>query len=645
MIPRSLRVRNFRCILDETLPLDELTVLAGPNGAGKSTFLRAFELFYVPTTRLSIEDFYAEDAHSEITVSVAFGNLTEEEHELFKAYLQGGELTVERVVSLSDARVVAKYHGSTLQHSPFSTVRDAEGAAQKRTRYAELRARPEYQDLPSWTNQAAALDALKEWEAGHPELCVRQRDEGQFFGFTEVGQGYLGRFTRLLFVPAVRDATEEASEARGSILTEIMDLVVRSVLARKPELKQLRQDTQAKYEEIFNPEEMKELQRLEQELSETLRTYVPDVQVEVTWARGQDIEIPLPKADVKLVEDGYPATVGRTGHGLQRAFILTMLQYLTMAQARIAPAEEEAGSAQAGMPNLVLAIEEPELYQHPGRQRRLAKTLSDLAAGSIPGVAARTQVVYSTHSPLFVGLDRFNQLRLLRKIAASEGAPKATRLVRVVLEEIAEEIWESDGRPPAKYTGSGLRAHLQAVMTPSMSEGFFAEAVVLVEGERDRAAILGMARAMGTDLEGREYAVIACGGKGCIRNPLVIFRKLGIPVYAIWDSDKGDPNAPVENHKLLRAVNRPEEAWPVTQVTEAFASFETTLDDTARGEIGEELFGQLLGDCQASFEMARVDHVLASQVAREALFRKAKEQGKTSPTLETIISSLLALKV
>src|SRR5439155_25913393 len=138
------------------------------------------------------------------------------------------------------------------------------------------------------------LESLKEWEEHLPELCVRQRDEGQFFGFTEVGQGYLGRFTRLLFVPAVRDATEEASEARGSILAEIMDLVVRSALADRVEFKQLLEDTRVKYEQILDSEKIDDLKRLQQDLSETLRTYVPDVHVAVTWLKDQTIEIPMP---------------------------------------------------------------------------------------------------------------------------------------------------------------------------------------------------------------------------------------------------------------------------------------------------------------------------------------------------------------
>ena len=43
MIINSIRVQNFRCIRDETLPCEQLTALIGPNGSGKSSFLRALE--------------------------------------------------------------------------------------------------------------------------------------------------------------------------------------------------------------------------------------------------------------------------------------------------------------------------------------------------------------------------------------------------------------------------------------------------------------------------------------------------------------------------------------------------------------------------------------------------------------------------
>ena len=145
------------------------------------------------------------------------------------------------------------------------------------------------------------------------------------------------------------------------------------------------------------------------------------------------------------MEDDYGSRVERTGHGLQRAFIITMLQHLDAI--RYVEPEPEDGDSEGAesdtkansyqLPNLVLAIEEPELYQHPSRQRHLASVLLNLETGAIPGVAKSTQVIYATHSPLFVGLDRFDQIRVLRKVPGEDSKPMTTRLKKADLETVA----------------------------------------------------------------------------------------------------------------------------------------------------------------------------------------------------------------
>lgn len=92
-----------------------------------------------------------------------------------------------------------------------------------------------------------------------------------------------------------------------------------------------------------------------------------------------------------------------------------------------------------------------------------------------------------------------------------------------------------------------------------MGEGFFADVVALVEGESDRAALLAVAGTMGLDFDSLGIAVIPCFSKSSIDRPLVIFRQLGIPVYAVWDGDYGnkDPKPEINRH-LLRLVGKSE---------------------------------------------------------------------------------------
>jgi hypothetical protein len=650
MIVKSIHVKNFRSVLDERIDCDNLTVLVGRNGTGKSSILRALEMFYDPKATVTAEDFYAEDTTKEIEIAVTFTDLTAQARSLFAPYLEGDNLTVARVFSFS-AKKSGTYHGMRLQNPEFAAIRDAGGKTEIKSKYAEVKQNAKYSSLPAVRNADEVEEELKKWEAANAASCVPLRDDGQFFGFTEVGNGYLGRHTRFIHVPAVRDASEDATEGKGSCVTEIMDLVVRRTLADRKDYRTLKDETQKKYREIMDPSKLTELSDLQKQLSETLRYYAPEANVSMEWAKLADIDFPLPKAEVKLYEDGYKCSVQRTGHGLQRTFILTMLQHLVAAKGVEAATEEGFASEaeipepeEPQLPSLVLAIEEPELYQHPSRQRHMASVLLKLSQGTIPGVAKRTQVLYSTHSPLFVGLDRFEQIRLLRKVDDVAGKPRVTKAVKAELDAVAREIWVAGGSQGDEYTADTLRPRLQAVMTPWVNEGFFADVAVLVEGEDDRAAILGVAASMGHDLDSDGISVIPCSGKNNLDRPLVIFRRLGIPVYAIWDGDQGEADAkPEDNRKLLRLLGQSEEDWP-SGVKDQYACFKVKLETTLKEEIGNDLFDRLLSDAQKQLGFPKKEHALKNAVVLRRIVEKASAAGKTSATLKGIVEKIVALK-
>lgn len=653
MILKSIHVKNFRCILDEKLECDSLTALVGPNGAGKSCFLRALELFYSTSPKVDSLDFYAEETSEPIEITIAYASLEPEANEQFKSYIENGQLSVVRVLALRDGKLEQSFHGSRLANPQFASIRSSK-AQEGRKLYEDLRNAGKCQDLPQWQNQAQALAALRDWEQSHADQCVRQRDEGQFFGFSEVAQGYLGRYTKLISIPAVRDASVDAEEGRGSPLKEIVDLVVRNALAAHKELLELKEETKKRYDEIVNPENLSELHILQDELTKTLQTYVPDSEVHLDWIKAAHFEIPMPRTDARLVEDGYKSSVSRTGHGLQRAFILTLLQHVAV----VRPTSEKADgtrddSTESGapgsseeevqVPDLILAVEEPELYQHPNRQRHLASLFQRLASGTITGVARSTQVVYSTHSPLFVGLDRLNQVRVLRKLTKLRDKPRVTHVNQTTLDAIAEELWKAHGQQGEKFTGHTLFPRLRCIMTPLVNEGFFADVAVLVEGESDRAAILGTAMSQGHQLESLGASVIPCGGKTNLDRVMLVFRALGIEVYVVWDSDDGgsDPKIDV-NRRLLRLLGQEQEDYPEA-VTPGYACFRTELEDKLKSELGNELFEKLLTQLQVEFELPRRGDVVKNPVVMMGLLENAREQGRTSATLEGIVQRILAL--
>ena len=274
----------------------------------------------------------------------------------------------------------------------------------------------------------------------------------------------------------------------------------------------------------------------------------------------------------------------------------------------------------------------------------MAAILLQLAQGAIPGVAKKTQVIYSTHSPLFVGLDRFDQIHLLRKADHAAGKPRITKVVKAELDGVAEEIWVAGGSQGPKYTADTLRPRLQAVMTPWVNEGFFADVAVLVEGEDDRAAILGLAKSKGQNFDSEGISVIPCNGKNNLDRPLVIFRQLGIPVYLIWDSDQGKEDARTEdNKKLLRIVGQTEEEWP-SGVEDDYACFKVKLEVTLSEEIGTDLFNRKLVEAQSQLGIPKKKDALKNPAVVQFIVENAAAEGKSSATLEGIIEKIVALK-
>lgn len=655
MIIKSVRVQHYRCILDAELLCEPLTALVGPNGCGKSSFLRAIELFYAPTPRITQDDFYNRDTAQNIQVSITFTDLSREAQERFAPYLEDEELTVTRILSLTEGKATNRYHGLRLQVPDFLAVREATSAAQVKQEYEQLRRSETYDGLPTYRSKDAALEALAGWEREHPESCVRQQDNDQFFGFTEVARGYLGKYTQFIYIPAVRDAGEDAADGRGSPIAELMDAMVRSTLAAREDLQEFREITQQAYERLMAHDNLTELQGLEERLSTTLRTYVPEARVRLAWLPEAAFNLPLPRADVRLEEDGYAAPVGRTGHGMQRAFVLSMLQQLAVAQVpHSTPGsltqDDSDEESSRDLPTLILGIEEPELYQHPNRQRSFARTLLRLAEGVIPGVAQRTQVLYGTHCPHFVGIDRFHQVRVLRKVGHGGNMPRVTQVTAAEGEAVATELWEATGRlssrgqPTEPFTWATLRPRLLSVMTPTISEGFFADVVVLVEGDLDRAAILGTAHHLDFDLESLGISVIPCNGKTNLDRPLVIFRKFGLPTFVIWDGDHGASNArEQENHALLRLVDEPVEDWPATRVGKHFACFRRNLEQTLRDDLGNEVYDTLCNECQTEFGISKRDDVLKHPVFFEKLLSQAEAGGAVPQTLKDIVLAVVGL--
>jgi len=642
---KSISVNNLGPLGNVTIPCDPLTVLVGQNGVGKSTLLRALHLFYNTAINVDERDFYNGETENDISIVVRFANLTEKERELFKPYVKGDELSIEKVISYKTGRLQQTYYGTRFVSPEFSSFREAIGV-EKRKEYNKLK---DKYGFPDYTNKDDAEQILSAWELEHKENCREARDDGQFFGFQNVGTHRLEKYTKYIFVPAVHQASAEGMEGRGSTISEIMDLVVRGSLATDAELLKIEEEAQRKYGAFIERAKTEKLSRIGESLTKSLNSIFPDTKVDVDWVEEEGVSIGPPRAFVKVTEEGYENTIDKCGHGLQRAFILTMFQELALIQAAQA-LEETPEIANEGetmltrsLPGLIIGIEEPELYQHPDRQRHLSMTLLQLTDRGIEGVG-NIQVIYSTHSPLMVDYQRFNQLRIFRKTRVDPEKPKQTKINLASLQSVAMLVETSKGLHQHSISEESLRQRLISLMTPWMNEGFFAKLVVLVEGIKDRALVYGYAVYKGVNFERDGISVIPCSGKESMTEAISVFRSLEIPEYAIWDSDfnpaTGDGSGKDANRNILRCYGCQPEDFP-NKITDEFACIRTDLEGEFIKEIGEADFSRILQTYCENNQLGQGKYVMENPTHVSQLLSIFKENGLESKTLETLFEKIV----
>jgi len=254
------------------------------------------------------------------------------------------------------------------------------------------------------------------------------------------------------------------------------------------------------------------------------------------------------------------------------------------------------------------------------------------------------QVLYSTHSPLFVDVAHCDDVRVLRKLSQNGFAAKATSVSRVTLEDVTREMERILGRQEGAFEAVDTREKLKTQMSSEVAEGFFADAVVLVEGIEDKALTAGFAESKGVSLDARGISVLACSGKQNIPRIAVVFRKLKIPIYVIWDNDrsKGGPEA-FANRRLLRLVEAEEEDFPM-RVAECYAVFEENAGASLKQEFGQAMYDAIERALAHEFDDARTDFLRANPSFYDLLFRKARDESRESHILSTILDRILALR-
>ena len=191
-----------------------------------------------------------------------------------------------------------------------------------------------------------------------------------------------------------------------------------------------------------------------------------------------------------------------------------------------------AALVEARVRGLVVLIEEPELYLSPPAQRHLHRLLRSLAA------RGRNQILYSTHSPLFLGVDRLDELVLVRHD-----------------EQTGTKLLQPQSLPRAQAF------RLFSELDAERAEIFLSRAVLLVEGRTEKLSFPFVFRALGYYADQEAIAIVDCAGKGNIPLFAEVCNACQIPFVVVHDRDAPRGSQPAEaeqiaNDAILRASGR-----------------------------------------------------------------------------------------
>jgi putative ATP-dependent endonuclease of OLD family len=513
---RSIELRNFRCFRNEVIEFGDFTPMVGANNSGKSTVLKALDIFFQSSPKsipITARDFHISRPKGEpLEIRLIFDNLSTEEENDFGHYARGGQLQfILRAQTDNEGNVSASILGARRGRVDLAPYFEATNATDKKKVYDEL----QKSNLVSepWKSESVSTRLLTGLDQEEPSKWSTLESSDKAYG--AVGPvGRIRKYLDWIYVPAVKDAADEASENKNSAFGKLALKAVRDKADMSADLAALQQKFNQSLQETLLSG-VQPLLDLGYELTKEFQALTSSgLGVEILWDDTKNaIELEHPLIKTQFKDGALLLGPQYIGHGIQRTYIMALL-----------PLVARYHSSATGGPQLILGIEEPELYQHPPQARFLAESLTRLSERQV-------QVIFTTHSPFFVNARRFDQIRVLRR---THQISKVTS-------------WSMDQHRSyyARQLGAqeiGREAaisSLDRLLHPTISEIFFCNRVVLVEGQEDVAILTAYLKKRGlwSDFLRLGATLVPTSGKMVYPSLMSLCRGLSIPHYMVFDFD------------------------------------------------------------------------------------------------------------
>ena len=211
---------------------------------------------------------------------------------------------------------------------------------------------------------------------------------------------------------------------------------------------------------------------------------------------------------------------------------------------------------------LFLVLDEPEVHQHPYRQRSLIRKIKALIENNnqeflnllkdlfdIDGLTG--QIFIATHSPNIL-LDNYRQFIRLYKSTGTNSQLKIVSGMNVVIDD--------------KLYKHMLHNFIY------LKEAMFSKCIIFVEGDTENGAIPVFAKRMGLDMDERGIGVIKLDGADSVKRCMALYKSFGIKSIALIDKDKKESYSSEPDIYFTKANDYEEDVYDNFKLTDYLKS-------------------------------------------------------------------------
>ena len=490
----EISISNYKSIKNIKLTCNDMIALVGKNNVGKSNIMEAIKLCLEPSP-INSSYFWSinnkDEDNKELKIELKF-LLESHEKEDFTLYNIKNYLTIQ---------VLEKYQkydnikSSTPKQKILSLSPSEEWLNYKKItktimnkyKNSELKSCGQNFDTDDDKWEENAKIFFKKLIQNHDYKTYAQSD---YVDIKELGD-LCDKLPSCIYIPAVKHVTDEIKTIESASLQKLLKLFISSMDVKENEkieelISNIREKLNSK-STIFSV--------INSTINESMKEIFSNCTVNISANMLNSLSEFIKNITVIVNDESKEDDIKNKGTGMQRVLIFAILRSYSK---KIKNMHKKR--------SIVFLMEEPEIYLHPHAQRSLYETLIQIKDAD--------QVIYSTHSNLFINIEYYQEICIIRK---ENGATN----VKQYLKSYTEKDFRTKGFKNA------------------FNEGFFADKIILVEGITDEIYLSLFHKYKNLpSLHRKNISLINCEGRESIPHFMTIYEAFNIKCYPIIDSDE-----------------------------------------------------------------------------------------------------------